>query len=338
MPRPAEPGAFDGESISSVVINEAFEWLVKFWSGLATPEDHQECSHWRAAHPDHERAWQRLQALEQRLEIIPRELGRDALRQAPRSPGRRKIVKALGALTIGGATAYAARQTETWKRYAADYRTKVGESHKIDLADSSRVTLNTASAIDVRFDTERRLVHLRTGEILVATAPDRMPVSRPFIVATADGEIRALGTHFSVRKTDDDVSRVAVFEGAVVIQPRKSTGRTIRLAAGEQAVFSQTGEYQTAAADENAMAWANGSYVVERMRLDDFLQELSRYRPGIVRCDSSAADYRLTGVYSLADTDRILASVERALPVKVIYRSRYWVTVTQRSPEDLHRD
>ncbi|KAG0759335.1 hypothetical protein G6F57_017955 [Rhizopus arrhizus] len=63
------------------------------------------------------------------------------------------------------------------------------------------------------------------------------------------------------------------------------------------------------------------------MRLDAFVAELARYRSGLLRCDPAVADLRVSGVFSLRDTDRALDNLTRGLPVTVAYRSRYWVTV-----------
>lgn len=329
MSDPVESHAGDDGHLSTAIVDQASEWLVKVWSGVATAEDYQACARWRAEHADHERAWQRLQALEQKLEIVPRSIARKTLKRVPISTSRRNTLKGLAVLLTGGAAAYAVGRTPVWQRYVADYRTGTGEIRTVALTDSSQVTLNTASAIDVKFDAQQRHVELKFGEILVSTSPDRAKAPRPFIVTTSHGSVRALGTRFTVRRTDDDVSHVAVFEGAALIQPRHGPG-PLRLDAGQQASFSRTTDLGVAPADESASAWAQGSLMVERMRLDAFIEELSRYRPGVLRCDLSAGHYLLTGVYPLADTDRILASIEKALPIEVIYRHRYWVTVSAR--------
>lgn len=316
----------EGEGpLSNDIVDQAAEWLVKVWSGTATADDHEACARWRSAHPDHELAWQRLQAFERKLEAVPPSAARKAL-----SPTRRRILKGVGTLLAGGAAAHAIQRTNTWRRYVADYRTRTGEQRTIALADATRVTLNTASALDVQFDAQRRQVDLRAGEIMVATSPDPVRPPRPFIVSTSQGTVRAIGTRFTVRQIDDDTSRVAVFEGAVLIQPAGGSEPAPRLDAGQQISFSRTNAFDVAPADESAAAWTHGSLLVERMRLADFIEELSRYRPGLLSCDPAAGEYLLTGVYPLADTDRILASIEKALPVRVVYRNQYWVTVTTR--------
>jgi transmembrane sensor len=39
------------------------------------------------------------------------------------------------------------------------------------------------------------------------------------------------------------------------------------------------------------------------------------------------AALRVSGVFPLADTDRALASLQQALPVRIHYATRYWVSV-----------
>lgn len=325
-------GKHPGKDLGASVLDQASEWLVKLWSGIATHEDYQACERWRAAHADHERAWQRLQAIDRKLEIVPRSVAQKALKKPSSSlMSRRRTLKGFAVLLTGGAATYGIGRTGAWQAYAADYRTGTGESRTIVLADSTQVILNTASAIDVRFDTQQRRIELHSGEIMVTTAHDPAAVARPFSVTTPHGTVRALGTRFTVRDTNDATAHVVVLEGAVLIQPRDHIAEPLRLEAGQQMSFSGTGGLGASPADESASAWTRGSLMVERVRLDAFIEELSRYRPGVLRCDPSAAHYLLTGVYPLTDTDRILASIEKALPIKVIYRNRYWVTVTART-------
>lgn len=65
----------------------------------------------------------------------------------------------------------------------------------------------------------------------------------------------------------------------------------------------------------------------DNQRLGDFLQELGRYRPGVLRCDPAVADLRISGGFQVDDTDAALLAVARSLPVRVVTRTRYWVSV-----------
>lgn len=207
----------------------------------------------------------------------------------------------------------------------ADYRTPVGERREIVLADGSRLHLNTGTAIDVRFDAGQRLVVLHAGEVHIDTGADRdSSTYRPFLVQTAQGRIRALGTRFGVRLAQDE-SRVAVTQGAVEITP--ASGAQLVVQAGQQARFSQTGVTGPQPLETGAEDWLQGVLRVRDLRLDDFLAELGRYRQGLLRCDPAVGALRVSGVFQLRDTDAVLDSLPDALPVNVLYRTRYWVTV-----------
>lgn len=78
--------------------------------------------------------------------------------------------------------------------------------------------------------------------------------------------------------------------------------------------------------------WARGVLAVEDLRLDEFLAELSRYRPGWIRCEPAVAGLRLSGAFMLNDTDAVLDNLARLLPVRVLERTRYWITVAPRGP------
>ena len=314
--------------VDPIIIRRAAEWVARLWSGDATDADKAACAQWRAAHPDHERAWNRLQVMEGKLDSVPREIARQALlKPAVAGSRRRRVLQVLG-LAVAGRLAYSVRESDTWHAAVSDHSTRIGEIRAIDLPDGTRVVLNTDTAIDVRYDGQERRVILHAGEILVATARDTAMVHRPVRVQSRQGWVEALGTRFTVRQ-DADVSRVAVFEGAVDVHPTRAAD-AVRVSAGQRTVFATDQAEPPVAGQESAAAWASGTLVADNMRVADFLAELGRYRPGLLHCDPSIASLRVTGVFSLPDTDRALLNLTLGLPVEVIYRTRYWVTVRAR--------
>lgn len=80
----------------------------------------------------------------------------------------------------------------------------------------------------------------------------------------------------------------------------------------------------------NASSWTEHRLIAERQPLGEFVAQLSRYRPGVLRCDPAVADLLLTGVFPLRNTNAILAALERSLPVQVRTVTRYWVTIQAR--------
>lgn len=310
--------------LPEAVMAQALEWLVVVWSREATPEQLLALERWRGADPRHERAWCHVQQLDERLGALPDAVAADSLRAADRAVDRRKFLLTLGLVALGGGTGYALRNTALVQSHLADIRTTTGEIRELTLADGTRLTLNTASAVNVRYDDDMRRLLLIEGELLIATAAD----SRPLWVETAVGRVRPLGTRFTVRHADDR-AEVAVLEGAVVIHPRLEPSRPARLEAGGRVRFS--GEtVQPLAATVAPAAWAEGLLVVEQMPLGEVLAELARYRRGIIRCHPDAAALRVSGTFPVGNTDRALAALARALPIRVSFLSRFWVSIEVR--------
>ena len=308
---------------SDETADAAADWLTLLMSDDVTDADRQRWQQWRGAHPEHERAWQQVEQFTARLGGLHRAAAYRALSPALAAPARRKAMRALFWLGTAGATGVIASRTPTWRQSVADHRTGTGEQRTVSLDDGTRLTLDTASAVNVRFDTQRRLLQLVAGEVMVTTGHADGD-SRPFFVDTAEGRIRALGTRFSVRQADGR-THVAVLESAVEIAP--TAGGTRTLHAGERTVFTTQAVDAPTAVDEQTVAWSLGQLIADDMRLGDFLDELGRYRPGIVRCDPAVAGLRFSGVFPLNDTDRILAMLPNVLPVQVRLRTRFWATV-----------
>ena len=194
------------------------------------------------------------------------------------------------------------------------------------LADGSRITLNTDTAIDVRFDSQQRLVHLREGEMLVQTAAD---TSRPFLVSTRQGRMQALGTRFTVRELSP-LTHLAVLEGAVKVMLAENNQSTpLIVNAGQRMNFSAQTFGGVAATDRNVGAWTQGMLMADRMRLADLVAELARYRRGFVRCDPAIADLRISGAFPISDTQRTLNMLVQTYPVVVSgHLSGYWLTLS----------
>lgn len=319
--------------ISPAIVQRASEWMVRLWADDASDQDRAACERWRAEHPHHELAWRRLQSFDDKLSGAPRELARHVLREpAPAAYlARRRALQLLGlGISVGG-VAYLAGGSERWQLAMAAHSTATGEIRSIALADGSRVVLSSASAIDVDFNPYERLIVLRAGEILITSAPDPAPAYRPLRVRDRHGTVQALGTRFTVRQ-EADTTRVAVFEGAVELQPALAPGAAVRIAAGQGASFSDSAVQAPASVHESAAAWAKGLLVADGMRLDALVAQLARYRPGVLRCEPAVAHLKVNGVFSLRDTDRALHNLTRVLPVDVVFLTRYWVTLKAAAP------
>ncbi|KWK30148.1 iron dicitrate transport regulator FecR [Burkholderia stagnalis] len=316
-------------AIAPQVAQRAVEWWVDLQAGNTDAAFAAELARWRAADPSHDAAWRHIEAVHGRLSRLADGLDTRAARAAllpPRSGRRREAVKALAVLLFAGGAAWMAEPSRRWAVRQADLRTTVGERRTVTLADRTVVVLDTDTALDVRFDDRERRLRLLHGTIMVTSGHDDRGLARALVVATDDGELRPLGTRFSVRQRDG-ASRIEVFAGAVRVQPGRAPGGARVIAAGEGADFTRDAVGASAPLDAYASAWTDGMIVASRMRLADLVAELGRYRRGSLRCDAAVADLRVSGTFPLDDPDRVLDTLKTTLPIDVAYVTRYWATV-----------
>lgn len=304
------------------VVQQAIAWRVRLASGTATAHELRLCADWRAADPQHEQAWQRLEHLGQQFAGLSAPLARQTLAGAQVDRQRRRALKQLGLFGSLVAAGLLGQHLQPWQPLLAQQRTGTGERRRLQLADGGTLYLNSDTALDIHYSNERRLIQLYQGEILVQTAAD--PLGRPFLVSAEQGLLRALGTRFQVRQQAHGCE-LAVYQGAVEARPRDGVAQ--RIEAGRRVHLSAGALHELGTADVNRGRWVDGLLVAHDMPLVEFLAELGRQRPGVLRCAPEVAGLRISGVFPLDDSDRVLAMLARTLPVRVVYRTRYWVSL-----------
>lgn len=322
------------------VLDEAAEWLMRLHDSGATEADRAACERWRQADPQHALAWERAERLLGKLGGLPAALAMPAL-DRPRShrAQRRATVARLAALLAvapAGWLAWQAWYAADQRGWGADLRTATGERRTEHLADGSRLLLDTASAVDIRFDGALRLLTLRQGAISIETAADTATPHRPFVVDTAHGRLRALGTRFTVRqeggRADGGPVRLTVTEGAVEVTLRGAASPALVVQAGQQTVLRAGEVTSPQPLQPEATAWTHGMLMADAMPLAAFCAELSRYRPGLLQCAPEVRALRVSGSFPLGDTDRTLTMLASTYPVDVQTRMRgYWITVVARN-------
>ena len=232
------------------------------------------------------------------------------------------------------------------------YQTRFGEQRSILLEDGSRVTLNTASRIDVRFDKEKRFVRLLEGEALFEVTHDS---TRPFDVQTGATVLRALGTQFDVEMGPTHTT-VTVVEGRVAVVPesealtRENSGtlswslyggkwhdaagadttstRTaiptgaLILAAAERVVITPAGAgaLQHLPNAATATSWTQRQLVFEKRPLAEVAEEFNRYnREHIVIDSPELREQQVTGVFRSNDPAAFLAFLSGLPGVEVTH-------------------
>jgi transmembrane sensor len=312
---------------SRKIMEEAAEWLTIMQDTPLTASEQTAFNRWRALSPQHAQAWLTAQDLMGMIDAVPAEIGKTIWGR--KRLDRRSALKALTSLLF--IAPCAKLLWDEWPSLSADYKTSVGETQKVTLADGSQVHLNTASSINVHFSATERLVHLVEGEVLVETAKgstgQKLP---PFVVQTKSGRIRALGTRFSVRQFEDRKEvRVNVYEHGVAITPASDLTET-RLHKGQTLTFTSQQASKASKLTQTTPQWVSGQLISDNMTLGDLIDEMSRYRVGILRCDPAVAHHRISGVFQLSKTDVALDIIASTLPVRVLRISPYWVSIVEK--------
>ena len=198
------------------------------------------------------------------------------------------------------------------------------------LADNSTITLSGTSALNLRFDAQERRIELLQGEVLIEVAHDS---TRPFVVQTAQGSMRALGTRFVVKR-QGDTTVLTMLQSRVAAQSANEQ-QTLEVAAGSRALIHRdavelAGSVSAASINQ---AWERHQLVVENQPLPEVLDEISRHRRGHLQFDRSAlAHLRVSAVLPLDDTDRALQLIADTLPLQINTYTPWLIVISQLQP------
>ena len=309
-------------ALDHATLEAAARWYVDLRTEVPDAAIREAHRRWLECDPRHVQAWERLNRLQDKLGQVAPGIARPTLTSARAK--RRDVLKVLSIALAAGGAGSLAWNTTPLPTLMADQRTATGERRRVRLDDGSLVRLNTATAVDIRYSASLREIHLLSGEIQIETAPDQQ--ARPFIVHTPSGSIRALGTRFVVRY-DAQRTRVSVQEHAVEVRSANSLGPAVRVDAGQQLDFDSNDTGTAQRSSPQVDAWTRDMLVIDDWRLEDFITELQRYRPGHLGCAPAVADLRISGAFHLGSSDAILDNLTSTLPVRLRRFSRYWTRV-----------
>ena len=353
------------------IVGEASEWFVEFRVGDVDAAARERFDEWLRRSPEHIRAYigiartyvempnphatkpldvEALIAYARSGEnIVPFDtVPQERAAMHTRSPRRRFLAVAASALMValaGGVWWQSARYPL--------YRTDIGERRSITLADGSTVDLNARSKLRVEFSKNERRVELLDGQALFQVAKDK---SRPFIVASGEAAVRAVGTQFDVYRKDSGTT-VTVLEGRVAVystapqpatrSPRASVQPEAQMHAiphsgaassnppglldpsGAGAIFLSAGEQVTvtraqtlpapARADIAATtAWTQRRLIFDGSKLSDVVQEFNRYnKRQLIIEDAQLSDFHVSGVYSSTDPSSLIRFLREQPGIKI---------------------
>ncbi|MYL23401.1 DUF4880 domain-containing protein [Halomonas alkaliantarctica] len=322
---------------SEKALLEAAQWCVTFADEDVSPDQRRDFERWLQRDDEHGRAWEAMRSTWSAFSSAEQPgLGKtlEYTFQQERVHRRRLLGKAggLAILLLSLIPAgWWASGTPAPHYLLADHHTAVGERNTVVLEDGSELTLDTDSAVDIAFSQKRRSIELLKGRVFVEVAPDSQ---RPLEVVTPEGSVRALGTAFSVqrlRQAGAPSMRVAVYESRVDVCPRDTACQEVDSGHGGEVSH---GIYSPQALDLTQQpAWTAGTMVLDNRPLNEALDALARYHPGVLRYDAAElAPLRVSGVLPLDDMDKALDVLARALPIET-QRFTPWLISVNRKKE-----
>jgi len=272
-----------------------------------------------------ERAWDALDAVRDHPRVQQWLIEAD---EAVRLPPRRRWKQWTLAASI--ATLAVVLGTVAYLRLSfTHYETRIGEQRDVVLEDGSRVTLNTNTAISVRYSGKQRFIELERGEALFSVQHD---ASRPFDVLARGVLTRALGTEFNVDLRRSSLT-VSVLEGAVRVTQEDLPGTADAAAAGGSAGAM----IPTALGKGQALEFRQDEHLVreekaDRRRIDAWrarriefsdtplasaVEEFNRYSTlRLFVGTPELGAVRVTGVFRIGDTEAFLFSLREALNIE----------------------
>lgn len=320
----ADQSALEARLADDAAFAEAFQRAGQLWQSVGT----------HSAQPE-------LMAM--REQAIARARRSSTGRWRRRGIGRWRIAAAVAAIGVALALLLA------YVDPPGTYRTGIGEQRVVELDDHSRIALDAATRLRVRYSADARLVELYEGQAQFSVARDP---SRPFKVQAGDRTVVALGTVFTVEYVEREM-RVAMIEGRVAVlppaqpalrqptrpgarqpdaddaagksgEPRTRIARSdaIELGAGEALHVTSDGQVTVASRVdlEAATAWRRGQVVFDGVPLGEAVRRLNRYsRLQIEIEDPELAALEISGVFEAGDTRAFADAVQAYLPVAADY-------------------
>ncbi|WP_161915463.1 FecR domain-containing protein [Methylosinus sp. C49] len=301
------------KAVGDRAAKDARDWVVRLASGNMTDAELARFKAWREASHEHARAFSREREFWRQLDAVDPRADRLPAPPAQRRLGRRAVL--TGAAAAASIAAVAAPKIELL--LTADYRTAVGEQAEFSLPDGTRVTLDTDSALALRFRPGLRLVELLRGEALFDIVPGG---DAPFRVAALDGGADAVDAAFSMRALGGAATVTVARGTALVFCPTAADAPPMsRLSALEIGEGRQTRYVRGRAPGppvvvdiEQTLAWRSGRVIFDGRPFADALAELGRYVPEpIVLTNRSRAQDPVSAIVSIRQAGAAVAALAR---------------------------
>lgn len=329
------------EKSEDELIEEAAHWIV-----LLSADDQAErqaaqadFEAWKSVSPQRQKIAQNIeQSLGslQKLTQTPQQqqMTQSALKVGLQSANTQKNIRyssclVLSLCCLGGIYSYLSYNPLAY--LTADLKSQTGEWTTQILTDGSELRLKGKSAVNLDFTQNQRVVELVHGEMWVDVAKDQ---HRPFIVKTEHGQIKALGTAFSVGY-QPEATNLKMLHSKVQVQSYHQSAAFFEQSGvivqqGQQVKIDQHGIHAIRGFDlqHEQQKWNQRHLTVENMSLDKVLVELDRSSKGKIVFNQSALQHiQVNAVLPLDNTDNALQLLTSVFPELKVYHLTPYLTV-----------
>lgn len=252
-------------------------------------------------------AWDLMGELAATPEMIS--LRHAALADARRSAGRRwapRLPRMAAAIAAG--VVLAAGAGGAWLLSPTTYRTDIGERRVVTLQDGSRISLDAASEVKVRYSHGVRKLKLVRGQARFDVVRD---LGRPFMVDAGDRTVSATRGAFNIDRAAQRVC-VTLLDGAALVRlepgffQHQAPGKPTLLKPGQQLTADPARQMLASADAREVTAWERGELVFTNEPLADAVARVNRYSVRKIEVDPSAASLRVSGAFNAGDTASFL--------------------------------
>ncbi len=299
---------------------QASLWLAREQNGL-TGEEQAALNSWLEETPRNMVAYLRLKSVWERA-------GRLAALRAPVHPAARSKSRwmkfgvplaAAAALVLVYAGTHDLRpEPQSAAHHEVLYSTRIGQTRSYQLADGTRMNLNTDTRVRVDFTSSSRTVTLVTGEAFFEVSHD---APHPFVVNAANRRITDVGTKFAVYLDGDNV-RVLVSEGRVRVETQPGAkGPAPVLADAGHVVIVQGMEAMVYAKPVGEIAqelsWRDGMLTFDQLPLPQVAKAFNRYNTRHIQVEGKARHIRIGGSFKADNVDAFVTLLQQGFGLSV---------------------
>lgn len=318
------------EAAPDAVAREAARWFARRRSGTMSAQELRELEVWLAEDPARRAAWEHLARLWEGAGTVRNDPEVMEMREAAsraQTVRRWRVAAALAASLL--VVAFAGAGVANWMtagRNASpelvagegqqEFRTSVGQTATVTLADGSAVTLDSDTVLRTRATWNRRYAELARGRAFFRVSHEP---TRPFVVLANGRTVTALGTSFEV-SVEKGRFEVTLVSGRVRVEqpPDPKSDRPVEPPApvvmrpGAKLSAPVAGAWRVANVDiARETSWVEGLLRFRDVPMGEVAAELNKYsRKKVVIGDPALADRPIQGAFAAGDVEEFVRAAE----------------------------